>query len=103
MTAAPKSRLRRTGLRKTRTILENGVLSHGLLRFVHLDPPGLIRSGKITGSVRIFVKRPSLRRLRSRRRRLHISRARPAAFAPAPRSSSYVGGRHFGLRVRETK
>src|SRR5260221_5061922 len=43
MTAAPKSRLRRTGLRKTRTILENGVLGHGLLRFVHLDPPGLIK------------------------------------------------------------
>jgi len=31
------------------TILENGVLGHGLLRFVHLDPPGLIRSGKMTG------------------------------------------------------
>src|SRR6266851_5616276 len=43
MTAAPKSRLRRTGLRKTRTILENGILGHGLLRFVHLDPPGLIK------------------------------------------------------------
>src|SRR5271166_6173353 len=48
MTAAPKSRLRRTGLRKTRTILENGVLGHGLLRFVYLDPPGLIRSRKMT-------------------------------------------------------
>jgi len=36
-------------LRKTRTILETGVLGHGLLRFVHLDPPGLIRSGKMTG------------------------------------------------------
>ncbi len=56
MTAAPKSRLRRTGLRKTRTILENGVLGHGLLRFVHLDPPGLIRS---------------LRMRSDRRRRLH--------------------------------
>src|ERR1700674_21258 len=43
MTAAPKSRLRRTGLRKTRTILETGILGHGLLRFVHLDPPGLIK------------------------------------------------------------
>src|SRR5260370_35118391 len=43
MTAAPKSRLRRTGLRKPRTILENGVSGHGLLRFVHLDPPGLIK------------------------------------------------------------
>ena len=37
-TAAPTSRLRRVGLRKTRTFLENGVSGHGLLRFVHLDP-----------------------------------------------------------------
>src|ERR1700688_2374837 len=43
-TAAPTSRLRRGGLRKTRTFLENGVSSHGLLRFVHLDPSGLITS-----------------------------------------------------------
>src|ERR1700733_13778561 len=43
-TAAPTSRLRRAGLRKTRTFLENGVSSHGLLRFVHLDPSGLITS-----------------------------------------------------------
>src|SRR5450631_3155894 len=46
-TAAPRSRLRRAGLRKTRTILENGVSGHGLLRFVYLDPPELIRSWKI--------------------------------------------------------
>ena len=32
------ARLRRAGLRKTRTILENGVSGHGLLRFVDLDP-----------------------------------------------------------------
>src|SRR5271155_5387489 len=43
-TAAPTSRLRRAGLRKTRTFLENGVSGHGLLRFVHLDPSGLIAS-----------------------------------------------------------
>src|SRR6476620_481385 len=44
MTAAPTSRLRRARLRKTRTILESGVSGHGLLRFVYLDPPGLISS-----------------------------------------------------------
>ena len=43
-TAAPTSRLRRLGLRKTRTFLESGVSGHGLLRFVHLDPSGLITS-----------------------------------------------------------
>ena len=43
-TAAPTSRLRRAGLRKTRTFLENGVSGHGLRRFVHLDPSGLITS-----------------------------------------------------------
>ena len=31
-------------LRKTRTILESGISGHGLLRFVYLDPPGLVRS-----------------------------------------------------------
>jgi len=41
-TAAPTSRLRRAGLRKTRTFLEIGFSGHGLLRFVHLDPSGLI-------------------------------------------------------------
>jgi hypothetical protein len=49
VTAAPTSRLRRARLRKTRTILESGVSGHGLLRFVYLDPPGLIRSWKMTG------------------------------------------------------
>jgi hypothetical protein len=44
-TAAPTSRLRRAGVRRTRTFLENGVSGHGLLRFVHLDPSGLITSG----------------------------------------------------------
>jgi len=39
--AAPRSRFRRAGLRKTRTILESGISGHGLLRFVYLDPPGL--------------------------------------------------------------
>ena len=48
MTAAPTSRLRRARLRKTRTILESGVSGHGLLRFVYLDPPGLIRSWEMT-------------------------------------------------------
>jgi hypothetical protein len=36
--AAPRSRFRRAGLGKTRTILEIGILGHGLLRFVYLDP-----------------------------------------------------------------
>ena len=39
----------RAGLRKTRTILESGISGHGLLRFVYLDPPGLIRSWEMTG------------------------------------------------------
>jgi len=47
--AAPRSRFRRAGLRKTRTILESGISGHGLLRFVYLDPPGLIRSWEMTG------------------------------------------------------
>ncbi|HEX8799580.1 MAG TPA: hypothetical protein VF772_13260, partial [Terriglobales bacterium] len=46
--AAPRSRFRRAGLRKTRTILESGISGHGLLRFVYLDPPGLIRSWEMT-------------------------------------------------------
>src|SRR5215467_3758234 len=44
LAAAPRSRFRRAGLRKTRTILESGISGHGLLRFVYLDPPGPIRS-----------------------------------------------------------
>ena len=47
--AAPRSRFRRAGLRKTRTILESGISGHGLLRFVYLDPPGLIRSWEMAG------------------------------------------------------
>ena len=47
--AAPRSRFRRAGLRKTRTILESGISGHGLLRFVYLDPPGLIRSWEMRG------------------------------------------------------
>ena len=46
--ASPRSRFRRAGLRKTRTILESGVSGHGLLRFVYLDPPRLIRSWEMT-------------------------------------------------------
>ena len=37
------------GSGKTRTILESGISGHGLLRFVYLDPPGLIRSWEMTG------------------------------------------------------
>src|SRR6516225_8677356 len=47
--AAPRSRFRRAGLRRTSTILESGISGHGLLRFVYLDPPGLIRSWEMTG------------------------------------------------------
>src|SRR6516225_8480473 len=49
LAAAPRSRFRRAGLGKTRTILENGISGHGLLRFVYLDPPGLVRSWEMTG------------------------------------------------------
>src|SRR5689334_4303663 len=49
LAAAPRSRFRRAGLRKTRTILESGISGHGLLRFVYLDPPGLVRSWEMTG------------------------------------------------------
>ena len=43
-TAAPTSRLRRAGLRKTRTFLKTAFPGHGLRRFVHLDPSELITS-----------------------------------------------------------
>jgi hypothetical protein len=46
-TAAPISRLRRSGLRKTRPFLKTGFLGHAKVRFVYLDPPGLIKSWKI--------------------------------------------------------
>ena len=64
-TAAPTSRLRRAGLRKTRTILENGVSGHGLLRFVDLDPSGLILSWGLRdwlGAYRhaVFITAPSM-------------------------------------------
>ena len=66
-TAAPTSRLRRAGLRKTRTILENGVSGHGLLRFVDLDPSGLILSwglrdwlGAHRHAVFVFITAPSM-------------------------------------------
>jgi hypothetical protein len=47
--AAPTSRLRRFGAQEDETILEDGFLGHAKVRFVHLDPPGLIRSWKILG------------------------------------------------------
>src|SRR5580700_3330677 len=64
-TAAPTSRLRRAGLRKTRTLLENGVSGHGLLRFVDLDPSGLILSWGLRdwlGVYRhaVFITAPSM-------------------------------------------
>jgi hypothetical protein len=40
--------------RKTRTILESGISGHGLLRFVYLDPPGLIRSWEMTGITLVY-------------------------------------------------
>jgi transposase len=65
VTVAPTSRLRRAGLRKTRTILENGVSGHGLLRFVDLDPSGLILSWGLRdwlGAYRhaVFIAAPSM-------------------------------------------
>ena len=37
------------GAQEDETILESGFLGHGSRRFVHLDPPGIIRSWKISG------------------------------------------------------
>jgi hypothetical protein len=50
--AAPRSRFRRAGLRKTRTILESGISGHGLLRFIYLDPP---RTDQVLGDDRITL------------------------------------------------
>ena len=49
-TAAPTSRLRRAGAQANETILPIGISVHGLPRFVHPDPPELIRSWKICES-----------------------------------------------------
>ena len=38
---------RGSGLRKTRPFLKTGFLGHVRMRFVHLDPPGRIKSWKI--------------------------------------------------------
>ena len=46
-TAAPTSRLRRAGAQGSETILSIGISGHGFHRFVHPDPPELIRSWKI--------------------------------------------------------
>ena len=47
LAAAPRSRFRRAGLGKTRTILENGISGHGLLRFVY---PGSARTDQVLGN-----------------------------------------------------
>src|SRR5215469_16764483 len=47
MAAAPRSRFRRAGLRKTRTILKSGISGHGLLRFVY---PGSARTDQVLGN-----------------------------------------------------
>jgi hypothetical protein len=49
-TAAPTSRLRRAGAQANETILPIGISVHGLPRFVHPDPPELIRSWEICES-----------------------------------------------------
>ena len=46
------------GAQEDETILELGVSSHAKVRFVHLDPPGLIGSWEITELVRGFVRSP---------------------------------------------
>jgi hypothetical protein len=46
-TAAPTSRLLRAGAQANETILPIGISGQGLPRFVHPDPPELIRSWKI--------------------------------------------------------
>ena len=53
------------GAQEDETILESGFLGHGSRRFVHLDPPGLIRSWKISGFVSVchqaaFITAPSM-------------------------------------------
>src|SRR3954468_24034559 len=48
--AAPLSRLRRVRAQEDETILfRSAYPSHSRVRFVHLDPPGLIRSREIEG------------------------------------------------------
>ena len=47
ISSAPRSRFRRAGLGKTRTILENGISGHGLLRFVY---PGSARTDQVLGN-----------------------------------------------------
>ena len=37
------------GAQEDETILEDGLFGHVRVRFVHLDPPGLIKSWKISG------------------------------------------------------
>ena len=53
------------GAQEDETILEDGFSGHGRMRFVHLDPPGLIRSWKISGfgqrlSSGRFITAPSM-------------------------------------------
>jgi hypothetical protein len=98
-TAAPTSRLRRAGLRKTRTFLENGVSRP---RPASVRPPRSVRTDyvlriTVLGDVEDgpIVRQAQSWRLRSRLRRSHISRARPAAFAPAPRSSFCADDRRY--------
>ena len=53
------------GAQEDETILAYGFLSHGSSRFVHLDPPGLIRSWRFEDSVgvycpTVFITAPSM-------------------------------------------
>ena len=50
------------GAQEDETILEDGFSGHAKMRFVHLDPPGLIRSWKIYRIRSAFI----VRRLSSR-------------------------------------
>src|SRR5271166_4738743 len=65
-TAAPTSRLLRAGAQANETILPIGISGHGLSRFIHLDPPELIRSWKIANLFSAcrqatFITAPSMR------------------------------------------
>jgi len=52
------------GAQENETILESGFLSHASLRFVHPDPPELIRSGRFENLVNDYRQAVSSRLLR---------------------------------------
>ncbi|MEF2559382.1 hypothetical protein VQ044_25100, partial [Aurantimonas sp. C2-5-R2] len=51
--ATPISRFRRAKAQEDETILNGGILGQDRDRFVHLDPPGLIKPRKMAGFVEV--------------------------------------------------